>query len=166
MSSNKGSGVPSRGYRSGDSSAARYHEGAAHGAGGECGRGPALWGDTASWLGACGRPPRRRDLSLTQSPQPFAQACRLRLTALLGQTVWLTLSSIESGRAPGPPTPAPAQGLAVPVRDREVSLSRASSHLGQEEPTSASRSCRPSDYPIWVRTRSLIFSRLHFSVSR
>ena len=51
MSSNKGSGVPSRGYRSGDSSAARYHEGAAHGAGGECGRGPALWGDTSLMVG-------------------------------------------------------------------------------------------------------------------
>lgn len=51
MSSNKGSGVPSRGYRSRDSSAARYHEGAAHGAGGGCGRGPALWGDTSLMVG-------------------------------------------------------------------------------------------------------------------
>lgn len=51
MSSNKASGVPSRGYRSGDSSAARYREGAAHGAGGGCGRGPALWGDTRLMVG-------------------------------------------------------------------------------------------------------------------
>lgn len=51
MSSNKASGVPSRGYRSGDSSAARYREGAAHGAGGGCGRGLALWGDTRLMVG-------------------------------------------------------------------------------------------------------------------
>lgn len=51
VSSNKASGVPSRGYRSGDSSAARYREGAAHGAGGGCGRGPALWGDTRLMVG-------------------------------------------------------------------------------------------------------------------
>ena len=44
--------------------------------------------------GGLWKAPQAEALSLTQSPWPFAQACRLRLTALLGQTVWLTPGSI------------------------------------------------------------------------
>lgn len=69
------------------------------------GRGPALWGDTPLMGGGLWKDPQAEDLSLTQSPWPFAQACGLRLTALLGQTVWLTPGSIQGGRAPGPPRP-------------------------------------------------------------
>lgn len=40
-------------------------------------------------------------------PEPPALCTGLQaeVDCLLGQTVWLTLSSIEGGRAPGPPRP-------------------------------------------------------------